>query len=292
MDGAQSAVAARRALVRSKPDKRCPSRSVATRWSYMLPLQRVALLAVVLLILALLTASPAGSQPAANIAAKNIVLVHGAFVDGSGWRPVYDILKKRGYNVSIVQLPLTSVSDDVAATKAVLARQNGSTVLVGHSYGGSVISASGDDQKVTALVYVAAFQPDTGEAIGALTSKFAPPSDAVRPIGQGFLELDRLQYANVFAADLPRGEAEFMAASQKPIAASAFAAQSAGAAWRTKPTYAILASQDRALSPDLQRWMYKRSGSKVTEVKASHAVYASQPEVVARVIETAARAEP
>lgn len=222
--------------------------------------------------------------------AKNIVLVHGAFADGSGWRPVYDILTRGGYRVSIVQQPLTSFAEDVAATKSVLDQQDGRTVLVGHSYAGAVISAAGSDPKVAALVYVASFQPDAGEAISDLVSRYPPPNDAVRPRGEGFLELDPSKFPAAFAADLPEAQARFMAASQRPIAAAAFSTRTPRAAWREKPSFAILATGDRALSPDLQRWMYKRSGSKVTELNASHAVFASQPAAVAKVIEGAARA--
>jgi pimeloyl-ACP methyl ester carboxylesterase len=234
-------------------------------------------------------AGSATAQPARE-PAKNIVLVHGAFADGSGWRAVYDILKKDGYRVSIAQPPLTSLADDVEATRRLLAQQEGKTVLVGHSYAGAVITVAGDDPKVSALVYVAGFQPDKGEAIGDLVSKFPPPNDAVRPTGAGFLELDPKKFPAVFAGDMPRADAEFLAVSQQPIAAAAFGMPVLSSAWRQKPSFGIVTTHDRALSPDLQRWMYKRSGSTVTEVQSSHAVYASHPAAVAKVIKAAAHA--
>ena len=237
-------------------------------------------------VLAIGTTTSAATKP--DNAARNIVIVHGAFVDGSGWRAVYDILEKDGYRVSIVQEPLTGLADDVAATKRVLEQQDGPVVLVGHSYGGSVISVAGADPKVGALVYVAAFQPDVGETAAQLLSKFAPSSDAIQPAGDGYLRLDPAKFAAFYAADLAPAEAKFMAASQFPIAAASFSAPTSAAAWRTKPSYAVLTTQDQAVNPDLQRWLYERSGAKVTSVAASHAVYISQPKVVARVIEEAA----
>jgi pimeloyl-ACP methyl ester carboxylesterase len=221
-------------------------------------------------------------------AARNIVIVHGAFVDGSGWRAVRDILVKDGYRVSIVQEPLSGLADDVAATKRVLDQQDGPVILVGHSYGGSVISIAGADPKVSRLVYVAALQPDTGESTGQLIAKFSPVTDAFQSAGEGYLRLDPASFANAFAADVPPADAEFMAASEFATAEAAFNAPISAAAWRTKPSYAILTTQDHALSPDLQRWMYQRSGAMVTTAAASHAVYMSQPELVARVIEEAA----
>jgi pimeloyl-ACP methyl ester carboxylesterase len=236
----------------------------------------------------LATSATISAAPAPERATRNIVIVHGAFVDGSGWRAVRDILVKDGYRVSIVQEPLTGLADDVAATKRVLDQQDGPVTLVGHSYGGSVISIAGADPKVSRLVYVAAFQPDIGETAGQLISKFDPPNDAVQPAGEGYLQLDPAKFATAFAADVPTAVSGFMAASQFPIAAASFGAPTTAAAWRTKPSFAILTSQDRAVNPDLQRWMYERSGAKVTTVAASHAVYMSQPKVVARVIEEAA----
>lgn len=222
-------------------------------------------------------------------ATRNIVIVHGAFVDGSGWRAVHDILEKDGYHVTIVQEPLTGLADDVAATKRVLDLQDGPVVLVGHSYGGSVVSIAGADAKVSRLVYVAALQPDVGETAGQLLSKFPDRNTAVQPAGEGYLKLDPAKFAATFAADVASTEARFMAASQVPIAQAVFGAPTTAAAWRTKPSYAILTTRDLAANPDLQRWMYERSGAKVTTVAASHAVYISRPRIVARVIEEAAK---
>jgi pimeloyl-ACP methyl ester carboxylesterase len=222
-------------------------------------------------------------------APRNIVIVHGAFVDGSGWRAVHDILVKDGYRVSIVQEPLTGLADDVAATKRVLDLQDGPVVLVGHSYAGSVVSIAGADPKVSRLVYVAAFQPDVGETAGQLLSKFPDRNTAVLPAGEGYLRLDPAKFAATYAADVAPAEARFMAASQLPIAEAVFGAPTTAAAWRTKPSYAILTTRDVAANPDLQRWMYERSGAKVTAVEASHAVYISHPKIVAQVIEEAAK---
>jgi pimeloyl-ACP methyl ester carboxylesterase len=221
-------------------------------------------------------------------ATRNIVIVHGAFVDGSGWRAVHDILAKDGYRVSIVQEPLTGLADDVAATKRVLDLQDGPVVLVGHSYGGSVVTIAGADPKVSRLVYVAALQPDVGETAGQLLSKFPDRNKAVQPAGDGYLRLDPAKFAATYAADVAPAEAKFMAASQLPLAQAVFGAPTTAAAWRTKPSYAILTTRDIAANPDLQRWMYERSGAKVTTVAASHAVYISHPKIVARVIEEAA----
>jgi len=222
-------------------------------------------------------------------ATRNIVIVHGAFVDGSGWRAVHDILERDGYRVSIVQEPLTGLADDVAATKRVLDLQDGPVVLVGHSYGGSVVTIAGADPKVSRLVYVAALQPDVGETAGQLLSKFPDRNTAVQPAGEGYLRLDPAKFAATYAADVTPAEARFMAASQIPIAGAVFSAPTTAAAWRTKPSYAILTTRDIAANPDLQRWMYDRSGARVTTVDASHAVYISHAKIVARVIEEAAR---
>ncbi len=228
------------------------------------------------------------AEPAAPAGAKNIVIVHGAFADGSGWRVVHDILIHKGYKVSIVQEPLTTLDEDVAATRDLIDKQEGPVVLVGHSYGGSVITVAGARPKVKALVYVAAFQPDVGESVAQLAASMPAPSNDVLATRDGHLFFDPAKYAADFAGDLSSNRTDFMAISQVPATTAAFGGTPAIAAWHNKPTYAVVASDDRALSPDLQRWMYKRSGSKVTEVKASHVVYISQPEAVAKVIEEAA----
>ncbi len=227
-------------------------------------------------------------------AAKDIVIVHGALVDGSGWRAVYDILTKDGFHVTIVQEPLTGLAEDVDATKRVIDQQTGPVVLVGHSYGGSVITEAGADPKVSALVYVAALQPDTGEASGQLMSKFAAPNNAMRAAKNRatpdkYFFIPPAKFRETYAADVPAPEAQFMADSEQQLAEKAMGAPISVAAWRTKPSFAILTTKDRVISPELQRWMYQRSGAKVTEVPASHAVFVSQPEAVARVIEAAAK---
>jgi pimeloyl-ACP methyl ester carboxylesterase len=237
-------------------------------------------------------ASPAVGAKAARIdAVKNIVLVHGADTDGSGWRGVYDILKKDGYHVSVVQEPLTGLSDDVAATQRVIDQQNGPVILVGHSYGGTIITVAGADPKVRALVFVAALQPELGETTNQLASSIPGeiPSGDVKPTKDGFLFIDPAKFAADVATDLPPAQAEYMANSQMPVAAAAFDAPVTVAAWHDKPSYGIVATEDRALNPKLARWMYKRSGAKTTEIKANHLVYISQPNAVARVIEMAAR---
>jgi pimeloyl-ACP methyl ester carboxylesterase len=227
-------------------------------------------------------------------AAKDIVIVHGALVDGSGWRAVHDILTKDGFHVTIVQEPLTGLAEDVDATKRVIDQQTGPVVLVGHSYGGSVITEAGADPKVSALVYVAALQPDAGEASGQLMSKFAAPNDAMRAATNRatpdkYFFIPPAKFRQTYAADVPAPEAQFMADSEQQLAEKAMGAPISAAAWRTKPSYAILTTQDHVISPELQRWMYQRSGAKVTEVSASHAVFVSQPAAVARVIEAAAK---
>jgi pimeloyl-ACP methyl ester carboxylesterase len=235
--------------------------------------------------------SPVLDAKAAGInAVKNIVLVHGASEDGSAWRAVYDILKKDGYHVSVVQEPLTGLSDDVAATQRVIDQQDGPVVLVGHSYGGTIITVAGADPKVRALVYVVALQPDVGETTNQLATSMpgdVPASD-IRLTKDGFLFVDPSKYAADVGTDLPPAEAEYMANSQMPVAAAAFDAPVTVAAWHDKPSYGIVATEDRALNPKLARWMYKRSGAKTTEIKANHLVYISQPDAVAKVIETAA----
>ncbi|WP_407159907.1 alpha/beta fold hydrolase [Bradyrhizobium sp. STM 3557] len=240
-------------------------------------------------IIALMLATSANAQVAASsMHSATIVLVHGALVDGSGWRGVYDVLTRDGYHVSIVQQPLTGLDDDVAATKRVLAWQDGPVVLVGHSYGGAIISVAGSDPRVKALVYVAALQPDIGES----SAEAAPPrpeaSKDLRTTKDGFVVLDPAKFAADFGADLPKAQAAFMASSQVPVSGSVFSAKLTQAAWHDKPSYAIIATQDHALDPERARWMAKRAGSKVTLIPASHAVYISHPRAVARVIETAA----
>lgn len=222
---------------------------------------------------------------------NNIVLVHGAFADGSGWRAVHDILVKDGYRVSIVQQPMTGLEEDVKATQRVLDAQDGPVVLVGHSYGGAIITDAGVDPKVKALVYVAAVQPDAGESLLSLVKTMKTPNEDIQQTSDGFLYLNPSKFAADFAADLPIADSAFMAASQMPAAAAAFTAPTKVASWRQKPSYAIVATEDHALNPALLRSLYKRSGAQVTELKGSHAIFISKPREVAKVIEAAARGQ-
>lgn len=228
--------------------------------------------------------------PAWAAQVKNVVLVHGAFADGSGWRRVADILRKDGYTVSIVQEPETSLADDVAATNRILDRQSGPAVLVGHSYGGAVITEAGNNTHVASLVYVAAFAPDEGEKLGPLLGSIAPAQHSIVPTADGYLLIDQAKFPADFAADVPAAEAQFMAISQVPVNGSILGTPITAPAWKTKPSYGIVATQDREINPDLERSMYQRAGAKVTEIKGSHAVFISKPNDVARVIETAAKA--
>ena len=220
-----------------------------------------------------------------------VVLVHGGFVDGSGWEDVYRILKKDGYQVSIVQNPTSSLADDVAATKRVLAGQKAPVVLVGHSYGGVVITEAGNHPSVAALVYIAAFAPDKGESVAALI-KDPPPGAPVPPIlppQDGYLLLDTSKFAASFAADLPKEKAEFMADSQLPWGVAALTGEISEPAWKAKPSWYLVATDDRMIPPAAQRAMSKRAGSAVSESAGSHAIYVSQPEAVAAIIRKAAQ---
>jgi pimeloyl-ACP methyl ester carboxylesterase len=222
----------------------------------------------------------------------SIVLVHGGFVDGSGWQGVYNILKKDGYGVSIVQNPTITLGDDVAVTKRVIAAQAGPVVLVGHSYGGAVITEAGNDPKVAALVYITAFAPDRGESVSTLI-KDPPPNAAVPPIlppQDGFLFLDNAKFAASFAADVESKTAQFMADSQVPWGVGALSGAISEPAWRSKPSWYLIATDDRMIPPAAQQLMSKRAGSTVVEIKGSHAIYVSQPSAVAAIIEKAARA--
>ncbi|CAM4000846.1 alpha/beta hydrolase [Rahnella bruchi] len=220
---------------------------------------------------------------------KNIVLVHGAFVDGSGWDPVARILNKAGYNVSIVQEPQTSLADDVAATRRVLALQSGKSLLVGHSYAGMIISDAGNDPSVAGLVYIAAFQPEQGDSLLSLAKKYPPAAQSITETPDHFLYIKPENFHADFAADLPVKETNLLAHSQLMPAVAAFTAPAGVPAWKTKPSWAVVATQDRAINPELERFMAKRAHSTVTELKGNHAIYASQPEKIAAVIEKAAQ---
>jgi pimeloyl-ACP methyl ester carboxylesterase len=219
-----------------------------------------------------------------------VVLVHGGFVDGSGWEGVYRILKKDGYDVSIVQNPTISLADDVAVTKRSLARQKMPVVLVGHSYGGVVITEAGNDPKVAALVYIAAFAPDAGESVAALIKDPQPgaPVPPILPPQDGYLFLDRAKFHESFAADVGAEKAAFMADSQVPWGVEALSGTITKPAWKTKPSWYLVATDDRMIPPPAQQFMSKRAGSTVVESKGSHAVYVSKPEAVAALIEKAA----
>jgi len=222
---------------------------------------------------------------------RNIVLVHGGFVDGSGWKRVYDILKNDGYNVSIVQNSTVSLADDVAATKQAIARQPGPVILVGHSDGGVVVSEAGTDPKVKGLVYVAAFAPDSGESVSTLIANQVPgaPVPPILPPRDGFLFLDRAKFADSFAADVNAKEAAFMADSQVPWGVQALSGAVTVPAWKSKPSWYLVASSDKMIPPAAQRSMAQRAGSTVVETAGSHAIYVSKPAAVARVIQQAAR---
>jgi pimeloyl-ACP methyl ester carboxylesterase len=221
---------------------------------------------------------------------KNIILVHGAFADGSGWEGVYKILVKRGYHVSVVGNPNTGLPDDVEAVKRVLERQDGPAILVGHSYGGAIITESGLDKNVAGLVYVTAFVPDQGETLLKLSQSGPPsPNSGILPPQSGFLWYDKAKFHSGFCADLSAEKAAFLFDSQVPVAASVFQATISNAAWKTKPSWYVVASQDQTIPPDGQRFMAKRANAKITEVKGSHLVFISQPTAVADVIEAAAK---
>jgi pimeloyl-ACP methyl ester carboxylesterase len=234
-------------------------------------------------------ASESGPAPA-----KNIVLVHGAWVDGSGWKPVYDILVKDGYHVSLVQEPLTSLADDVEATRRVLDLQQGPTILVGHSYGGSVITEAGVHPNVVGLVYVAAHAPAVGEDESELGKRMpsytSKKSGAVEKTADGYTYLNPAVFPEDFAADLPPAEAKFESHAQMLTAANVFSTPLTAAAWTYKPSWGIVAGDDKIISPDLERWYYERAHSHTTVIPgASHSVYESRPRQVAAVIEDAAR---
>ena len=223
---------------------------------------------------------------------KNVVLVHGAFADGSGWEAVANILKEDGYKVSVVQHPETSYADDQKYTKAAIDVMGGPVVLVGHSYGGSVITEAGNHPKVAALVYIAAFALDEGESCASIEQALPPSSNAFESDGNGNWWVDQAQFADAFAADLPPEKAWFMAVSQVPISTDAFTHKVTNPAWKNKPTWYMVATEDRSINPDQERMMAKRANAKTVEVKASHVAYISCPKETAELIEEAAASAP
>lgn len=226
-----------------------------------------------------------------SVTATNVVLVHGGFVDGSGWESVYKILRKDDYEVSIVQNPTTSLADDVAATKRIIEAQDGPVTLVGHSYGGAVITEAGNDPKVVGLVYITAFAPDQGESVSTLI-KDPPPGAPVPPIlppRDGYLFLDKAKFPASFAADVDAERAAFMADSQVPWGVGALSGTITEPAWKTKPSWYLVATEDKMIPPPAQRFMSERVGATVVEVSGSHAIYISQPNAVAALIAQAAK---
>ncbi len=220
----------------------------------------------------------------------SVVLVHGGFVDGAGWEAVYNILKNDGYKVSIVQNPTTSLADDVAATRLAIARAQGPVVLVGHSYGGAVITESGTDPKVAGLVYITAFAPDKGESVGSLIEAAPPgaPGPPILPPLDGYLFLDPAKFRAAFAADVSEAKAAFLADSQVPWGVAALAGTISEPAWKTKPSWYLVATEDKMIPPPAQRQMATRAGSIVAEAAGSHAIYISKPDAVAALIAKAA----
>ena len=232
------------------------------------------------------TLKVAAAPPSTGI--KNVVLVHGAFADGSGWEAVANILKKDGYTVSVVQHPETSFAEDVKFTKAAIDRQSGPVVLVGHSYGGAVITEAGNDPKVSALVYIAAFAPDTGESSASLEQAVPPAGKGIKETSDGYLYIDPAAFAADFCADIPPAKAEFMAKSQVLFSKDSFTSPVTSPAWKSKPSWYQVSTQDHSINPENERRMAKRANAKTTEVNSSHAAYISHPNETAKVIEEAA----
>ena len=238
------------------------------------------------------TLESASAQSASKTVIKNVVLVHGAFADGSGWEAVANILKKDGYTVSVVQHPETSYVEDVKSTKAVIDRQSGPVVLVGHSYGGAVITEAGNDPKVAALVYIAAFAPDTGESCATIEKALPPATTGIKATDDGYFYIDPAVFHADFAADVPKAKADFMAISQVLISADSFTSQIKSPAWKSKPSWYMVATADRSINPDQERMMAKRAHAKTIEVNSSHVAYISHPKETAKLIEAAAASAP
>src|SRR5215813_7346885 len=232
------------------------------------------------------TLKVAAQAPTSGI--KNVVLVHGAFADGSGWEAVADILKKDGYTVSVVQIPETSFGEDVKFTKAAIDRQPGTVVLVGHSYGGAVITEAGNDPKVAALVYISAFAPDTGESSATIEQSLPPAGKGIKETSDGYLYIDPPAFAADFCADIPPAKAEFMAKSQVLFSKDSFTSPVTSPAWKSKPSWYMVATNDHSINPENERRMAKRMNAKTIEVSSSHAAYISHPKETAKLIEEAA----
>jgi pimeloyl-ACP methyl ester carboxylesterase len=239
---------------------------------------------------AFFTGAAAQSNTPAGI--KNVVLVHGAFADGSGWEAVANILKKDGYTVSVLQHPETSYAEDIKFTKAVIDRQSGPVVLVGHSYGGAVITQAGNDPKVAALVYIAAFAPDTGESCATIEKALPPATTGIKPTDDGYFYIDPAVFHADFAADVPEAKAAFMAKSQVLISGDSFTSPVTTPAWKSKPSWYMVATADRSINPDQERMMAKRANAKTIEVNSSHVAYISHPKETAKLIEEAATSAP
>ena len=252
---------------------------------------RISYVALAIMTIILSVGENTMAQTKSTTVVKNIVIVHGGLVDGSGWEAVYNLLKKDSYAVTIVQNPTISLADDVAFTKRAIAALNGPVILVGHSYGGAVITEAGNDPKVAGLVYVAGFALDKGESVSLLIKDPSPdaPLPPILPPVDGFLLLDKAKFPASFAADVSPEKAEFMADSQVPWGVNAVGGTIGEAAWKAKPSWYLLTTEDRMLPPDAQRLMSKRAGATVVEVRSSHAVYLSHPQAVAHIIEEAAR---
>src|SRR5882762_6454674 len=234
------------------------------------------------------TLEPASAEPASKAAIKNVVLVHGAFADGSGWAAVAKILKQDGYAVSVAQPPETSYADDQKYTKAAIDAMGGPVVLVGHSYGGSIITEAGNDPNVATLVYIAAFALDEGDSCASIEQALPQASKAFKPDSNGNWWIDEAHFAPDFAADIPPAESHYMAISQVPISTDSFTHKVTNPAWNTKPTWYMVATADRSINPDQERMMAKRAKAKTVEVNASHVAYMSHPKETAKLIEEAA----
>lgn len=246
------------------------------------------LLSIAIALMATTGIASAGNATPPPTGVRNIVIVPGAFVDGSGWRVVHDILVHKGYHVTVEQPRVETLADDIDLTRELIRQQDGPVLLVAHSYGGAVITVAGNRDKVKGLVYVAALQPSEGESVSQLLGSMPSPSNDVVATRDDHLYVEPSRFAADFAADLTANRTDFMAVSQPFAAKAAFNATVSAAAWHSKPSWAVVTTEDHVLNPQLQRWMYQRAGSRVTEIKGSHLVYISQPELVAKVIEEAA----